>query len=195
MKLKNQKTAIAIATALAAVAGTSQAAFTTMIGNSDWATGTWDNGDPNAAGDAVIGTNIVGTANVDITGWSGSLTMNSNSQLRMTSKSLGYGTITGATSISMATGSLIYTNSNGTLNAPSILLTGNATWESVDDWSTLNFANISGPHTMTFISRNGKKMRLTTSNSFSEFISIPVDRTCCLIEADTEKNLVLPRIA
>lgn len=178
----NIKTLTAV-TGLALTASFSNAAITNMTANSDWATGIWSNGVPGAADVVGIDAGVVGTANAAVDAWSGALTLNSGSQLRMNNKTLGYGAITSATNITLGSGSLILTNSDGTINIPSIVLAGDATWESVDDNSTINFGNISGAFKMTFIQRNNKSMRLTTSNSFSEFVSVAVDRTAVFADA------------
>lgn len=100
---------------------------TTLTANSDWATGTWNNGIPGAGIDAVVAAGIAATANNPVAPWSGSLTLNAGASLSVGTN--GTGALTNATTLIMK-GATIFDAFGNTQTLPPITLDGGGSFDS-----------------------------------------------------------------
>jgi len=173
------------AVAVAILAASAQAATTTIIGTAggddSWNTAAnWDAGVPSGAVDAIVSDGILAQVNnVATPTYSGSLTLNSNSSLRILKAGGSHNAVEGASGITMNEGSKIQVNINANINFPPIALAGNASIESLygaSDHETDNFSAITGAHTLTISGFNNHTYNLNAANSFSELICDAIDR-------------------
>ncbi|UCG49785.1 MAG: hypothetical protein JSU94_08375 [Phycisphaerales bacterium] len=173
------------AVAMAILVGTAQAATTTMIGaaggDDSWNSAiNWDNGVPAGAVDVVISDGLLAQVNNAATPtYSGSLTLNSNSTLRINKVGGSQNAFEGASGITMNAGSKIQMNLNADSSFPPITLAGEASLESVfgaSDHQTDSFAAITGSYTLTINGFNNHTYNMNAANTFSALNAICSDR-------------------
>jgi hypothetical protein len=145
----------------------------------------WDAGVPSGAIDAIVSGGVFAQVSNALTpAYSGSLTLNANSTLKMHCPGGGCGTgttnaVEGASGITMNAGSEIQVNMNAGVNFPAITLLGDAKLSSIfgaSDWEIDHFNAITGAHTLTLEHFNGHTINLNAANGFSEVILDTVDR-------------------
>ncbi|MHC4740666.1 MAG: LamG-like jellyroll fold domain-containing protein [Planctomycetota bacterium] len=180
------KSVLVLAAAITAIlAASAQAAKTTITGNSggddSWNTASnWDAGVPSGAIDAVVGDGVLAQVNNAATPtYSGSLTLNSNSTLKIAGANGSQNTVEGVSGITMKAGSKIQVNINGNITFPPITLAGNASLESLfgaSDHQTDDYGAITGAYTLTMAHFNNHTINLNAANSFSALVANTVDR-------------------
>jgi hypothetical protein len=147
---------------------------TTLTAAGDWATGTWSNGIPGAGTDAAIAPGIAGTANSAVDLWSGSLTLNAGSSLRVGTN--GTGALTNATALIMK-GATIFDAFGNTQALPSITLDGGGAFDSTTSsdphLDNRTFAgSITGTGGFSTWGNNRMRYDFNTSNTFTDGLFI-----------------------
>ena len=134
-------------------------------GGDSWNDATnWDAGVPSGAIDAIVSGGVFAQVSNPLTPiYSGSLTLNANSTLKMHCSGGGCNSgttnaVEGASGITMNAGSEIQLNMNAGVNFPAITLLGDAKLSSIfgaSDWEVDHFNAITGAHTLTLEHFNG----------------------------------------
>ncbi|MHC4745240.1 MAG: hypothetical protein ACYS8Z_25275, partial [Planctomycetota bacterium] len=178
------KTVLTLAVvAMTTLAASAQA--TTITGNAggddSWNTAAnWDAGVPTGAVDAVVGDGVLAQVNNASTPlYTGTLTLNANSTLKIAGAAGSENAVEGASAIIMKAGSLIQLNVNTNIDFPPITLAGNATLSSLfgaSDHQTDNYGPITGAYTLTMDHFNNHNSNLNAANSFSQLICNTTDR-------------------
>jgi hypothetical protein len=142
---------------------------TTLTAAGDWATGTWSNGIPGTGTDAAIAPGIAGTANNAVAPWSGSLTLNAGSSLRVGTN--GTGALTNATTLIMK-GATIFDAFGNAQALPPITLDGGGAFDSTTSsdphLDNRTFAgSITGTGGFSTWGNNRMRYDFNTSNTFT----------------------------
>ena len=186
-RIRTVLTLAAVAMAVLVLTATSAQAATTTItgtdgGNDSWNVArNWDAGLPYGRVDVIVSDGVLAQVkNLATPTYSGSLTLNANSTLEASSPLGSENAITGASSITMNSGSQLRLGLGFTVTLPPITLAGDASIHGSPStsahWTTRNFDTIAGHNTLTLIGNNGNEFRLKAANSFSELIANTDDR-------------------
>jgi hypothetical protein len=172
------------AVAMAVFAGSAKGVTTTITaiagGDDSWNTASnWDAGVPTGNVDAIVDDGIVAQVNNGATPtYSGSLTLNSNSTLKINKDAGSQNALESASIITMNAGSKIQMNLNANSTFPAITLAGDASIEAIwgsSDHQTDDLSAITGAYTLTISGFNNHTFNLNAANSFSELIANAID--------------------